>query len=70
MAKTPTKEGVVLTDSQGNYYLLTREILEHAKLTGTEKDEIDRLIKGGDVTGFALVSDYKLVGSLGLLRAR
>ena len=68
MANTPTKEGVVLTDNKGNYYLLTREILEHAKLTGTEKDEIERLTKGGDVTGFALVSDYKLVGSLGLLR--
>ena len=48
-------DSVILSDTEGNYYLLSRELIENAKVTNSEqKAELDKTVKGGDVSGFAL----------------
>ena len=47
-------ERVVLTDGDGNYYVLSREVLERAKVSGPEKTRVQQAIEGaGDTAGFA-----------------
>jgi len=46
-------ERVVLTDDEGNYYVLSREVLERSKVTGPEKARVRQALDGGDTTGFA-----------------
>jgi hypothetical protein len=46
---------VILSDTEGNYYVLSRELIEASKVTNSEqKAELDKTVKGGDVSGFAL----------------
>jgi hypothetical protein len=48
-------DAVILSDNEGNYYLLSRELIENAKVTNPEqKAELDKTVKGGDVSGFSL----------------
>jgi len=44
---------VVLTDDEGNYYVLPREVLERFKVTGPDKIRVRQALDGGDTTGFA-----------------
>jgi hypothetical protein len=47
-------ERVVLTDDEGNYYVLSREVLEGARVTGPEKLRVRQALEAaGDTTGFA-----------------
>lgn len=47
-------EKLVLTDDEGNYYVLSREVLERAKVTGPEKVRVQQALEeSGDTTGFA-----------------
>lgn len=44
---------VVLSDTQGNYYLLSNELIEQAKVTDPkQKAELEQSIQGGDTAGF------------------
>jgi hypothetical protein len=42
---------LVLTDQQGNYYAIPREVLESHRVTGEQKAQIEEAM-GGDVEGF------------------
>jgi hypothetical protein len=44
---------LVLRDAGGNYYLLTAQMIEDARVPEDRKGEIDHLIAGEDVAGFA-----------------
>jgi hypothetical protein len=44
---------VVLSDTQGNYYLLSEELIQNAKVTDAkQKQELEQSIQGGDTAGF------------------
>ena len=67
-------DAVVLTDSNGDYYLISKELIEHAKVTDAkQKQELEESAKG-DTSGFSLFqqaysplslsgSQFRLVGS-------
>jgi hypothetical protein len=47
-------ERVVLTDDEGNYYVLSRDVIERAKVTGSEKKRLQAALEStGDTSGFA-----------------
>jgi hypothetical protein len=44
---------VVLSDTQGNLYLLSEALIEQAKVTDPQKkQELEQSIQGGDTAGF------------------
>ena len=50
-----TAEAVVLTDEHGGYYMLTRDVLEQARIPADHQEDVKRaLVAGdeGDVSGF------------------
>ncbi len=48
---------VVLTDSQGNYYVLSQQLIERAKVTDPQqKAELERSVQAADTSGFSLFS--------------
>jgi hypothetical protein len=49
-------DSVILSDTEGNYYVISRDLIENSKVTNNEqKAELDKTVKGGgDVSGFAL----------------
>ena len=47
-----TTEMLVLRDSNGEYYLLTPDMLERARVPAEERAAIERQIGGDDTTGF------------------
>lgn len=47
-------ETVILNDNEGNYYLLSRALIEQAKVTDSkQKAELEETAKGGDTSGFS-----------------
>ncbi len=61
-------EIVVISDQDGNYYLLPRQTLEQARLPQEHRAEVDQLLQS-DTAGMAHVSgtaaaSYQTVGSL------
>jgi hypothetical protein len=49
----------VLSDERGNYYVLSREALERARVTGAERARVEAALRAGDDTGgfaFELIS--------------
>jgi hypothetical protein len=44
-------ERLVLTDDAGNYYVLSREVLECAKVTGPDKARVERPSAGATRPG-------------------
>jgi len=67
-------DAVVLTDGNGDYYLISKELIEHAKVTDAkQKQELEESAKG-DTSGFSLFqqsfspialsgAQFKLVGA-------
>lgn len=49
-------ERLIISDQQGNYYLITRDMLNKARVDGDEKRQVEQLVKGADVTGFSAPS--------------
>lgn len=50
---------VILTDNEGNYYLLSRALIEQAKVTDSEqKAELEGTAKGGDTSGFSTYATF------------
>lgn len=49
-----TEEVIVIADTDGNRYLIRREVLEQGKVMGDQVAEIDALMEGDedDVSGF------------------
>jgi hypothetical protein len=46
---------LIISDHEGNYYLLTRDMLESARVEGEQKREVEELVnKNSEVTGFAM----------------
>jgi len=45
---------IILSDNEGNYYLLPKAALEQAKVTGEMAKEVKELVDGGDTQGFSL----------------
>jgi hypothetical protein len=61
-------EVIVLTDDQGNTYLLDRFTLYSARVPDERRDEVDEALREGEAVGGALrvtptETDYKLAGS-------
>ena len=53
MATAATTETLVLTDQQGNYYVIPRAVIESAKVTDEQKKrELHETVQGGDTSGF------------------
>lgn len=54
MADAAQVERFIIEDDKGDFYLITREMLEKAKVTGKDKDEVARLVHGqaGEVEGY------------------
>ena len=53
MAEHIRGEALVVTDSEGNHYVLTRDVLEQAKATETQRTQLARLFDGEEVSGYA-----------------
>jgi hypothetical protein len=49
---TGQTEFVALRDAGGNYYLLTRDLIESGRVPDEDKAELDEILSG-DVSGFA-----------------
>ena len=61
---------IIISDNEGNYYLLSKEILEQAKVTGDQAAEVKELVDGGsgDTQGFvqfAATTQYSPALTLG-----
>jgi hypothetical protein len=48
-----TGEQLVFSDDRGNYYVLSRETLERAIVTGEQRAKIEQALTGNEVSGFA-----------------
>jgi hypothetical protein len=47
-------ERIIVSDNEGNYYLLSRAALEQARVEGDQKAEVQKLVDShADVTGFS-----------------
>jgi len=47
-------ERIIVSDNEGNYYLLSRAALEQARVEGNQKAEVQKLVESqSDVTGFS-----------------
>lgn len=44
-------EQFVFADDKGNYYVLSQETLDRAKVTGKERARVEEALKGADDTG-------------------
>jgi len=49
-------ERLIISDQAGNYYLITRDMLDKARVQGDEKRQVEALVKGADVAGFSAPS--------------
>lgn len=51
-------ERFIIEDNQGEFYLITRAMLEQAKVTGKDKEEVAKLVhrQEGDVQGYFLAA--------------
>lgn len=52
MTDTPIQV-LVLTDQDGAYYLLSRELLDQVRVPAEDAGELQRLIAAADTSGFA-----------------
>jgi len=59
-------ERVVLMDTDGNYYLFTRDMLDHARVpaeyAAEMRADLDKHTEGSDVSGFSLQVTTQAVG--------
>jgi hypothetical protein len=46
-------EVVVFSDQDGNYYALPRQTLEQARVPTEHKGEVEKLVRQGEVVGYA-----------------
>lgn len=51
---TAAVDTLIIKDEAGNYYMLTRDMLESARLSSEEKAKIEQLVENPDVAGFAM----------------
>lgn len=56
-------DAIVLADAEGNYYVLPREIIELTKVSPEAKESVNAHIDR-EVSGFAQVGSYSLVGRM------
>jgi len=51
-------ERFILEDNNGEFYLISRDMLEKAKVTGEQKQEVAKLVHGAghEVSGYTLSS--------------
>ncbi len=72
MANEQTQEMLVLNDRSGNWYAIPRDVVERHRATGKQKEQIERLFAGDDVSGYrfdtaastAFASDAAMASSL------
>jgi hypothetical protein len=47
-------ERIIVSDNEGNFYLISRAMLEQARVTGDQKAEVQKLVESqSEVTGFS-----------------
>jgi len=68
MAEHVRGEALVVTDSEGNHYVLTREVLEQVRASESQRAELARLFEGEEVSGYAYaLGTAPTVGAFGTL---
>ena len=67
MANQPTNndEFLVLTDEEGNYYAIPRDLVERHRMSGEDRTRVNELLGEDDVEGFSmyqqLMNEYRTV---------
>ena len=52
---TNSKELLVLSDQEGNYFAIPRDVVEQHRVTGEQKEQIEQLM-GSDVSGYGMLA--------------
>jgi len=52
-------DGWVLTDQEGNYFLLSRETLERTLVPEEQRDQIEQRLRPADVSGFQVTIERR-----------
>ena len=56
---------LLLTDQDGNYYLLSRELLDRVRVPADEAPEVKRLVEDADTSGFSALGNLPSLTPLG-----